>query len=205
MDCSLPGSSVHGILQARKLEWVATSFSRDLSDPGLEPRSPTLQADFLPSEPPGKPWWVWTKLQTLGTRQENKRKEEGLLDSYPPVSFFAPRVRLFSLEHAPSWGRCGWGSQLGIKESLLTKQWGGCGLGVLVDVAVWPWYGRDAGSYSAHAPSPPCLPPGFYQNQASFPLACQNSNSIETSLLLTLALRRLIKDLFYYGAADFLI
>ena len=29
MDCSLPGSSVHGTLQARILEWVAISFSRD--------------------------------------------------------------------------------------------------------------------------------------------------------------------------------
>ena len=36
MDCSLPGSSVHGILQARILEWVAISFSKgiDLPDPG---------------------------------------------------------------------------------------------------------------------------------------------------------------------------
>ena len=34
MNCSPPGSSVHGILQARILEWVAISFSRDLSDPG---------------------------------------------------------------------------------------------------------------------------------------------------------------------------
>ena len=34
MDCSLPGSSVHGILQARILEWVAISFSRG-SNPGL--------------------------------------------------------------------------------------------------------------------------------------------------------------------------
>ena len=29
----------------------------DLPNPGIEPRSPTLQADSLPSEPPGKPWW----------------------------------------------------------------------------------------------------------------------------------------------------
>ena len=36
MDCSRPGSSVHGISQARILEWVAISFSRDLSDPGME-------------------------------------------------------------------------------------------------------------------------------------------------------------------------
>ena len=55
MDCSLPGFSVHGILQARVLEWVAISFSRDLPNPGIEPRSPTLQADALLSEPAGKP------------------------------------------------------------------------------------------------------------------------------------------------------
>ena len=56
MDCSLPSSSVYGILQARILEWVAISFSRgsDLPNPGMEPRSPGLQADSLPSEPPGK-------------------------------------------------------------------------------------------------------------------------------------------------------
>ena len=36
---------VHGILQARVLEWVAFSFSRDLPNPGIEPRPPTLQVD----------------------------------------------------------------------------------------------------------------------------------------------------------------
>ena len=36
MDCSPPGSSVHGILQARILEWIAIPFSRDLPDPGIE-------------------------------------------------------------------------------------------------------------------------------------------------------------------------
>ena len=56
MDCSLPVSSVHGIFQARTLEWVAISFSRGSSNPGIESRSPTLlQADALLSEPPGKP------------------------------------------------------------------------------------------------------------------------------------------------------
>ena len=39
MDCSLPVSSVHGILQTRMLEWVAIPFSRALSDPGIESRS----------------------------------------------------------------------------------------------------------------------------------------------------------------------
>ena len=52
MDCSLPGSSIHGIFQARILEWVAISFSRDLPDPGIEPGSLALQADALLSEPP---------------------------------------------------------------------------------------------------------------------------------------------------------
>ena len=46
---------VHGILQARILEWLAFLFSRDLPNPGMEPRSPSLQVDSLPVEPPGKP------------------------------------------------------------------------------------------------------------------------------------------------------
>ena len=55
VDCSLPGSSVHGILQARILEWVACPSPGDLPDPGIRPRSPALQADSLPAELPGKP------------------------------------------------------------------------------------------------------------------------------------------------------
>ena len=51
IDCSLPGSSVHEILQARILEWVARSPG-DLPDPGLEHKSPALQSDSLPSELP---------------------------------------------------------------------------------------------------------------------------------------------------------
>ena len=45
MDCNPPGSSIHGISQARILEWVAVSFSRKEFRPGIEPRSPALQAD----------------------------------------------------------------------------------------------------------------------------------------------------------------
>ena len=43
MDSSLPGSAVHGIFQARILEWAAISFSRDLPNPGIEPGSPAFQ------------------------------------------------------------------------------------------------------------------------------------------------------------------
>ena len=49
MDCT-----VHGILQAKILEWVAVPFSRDRPNPGIEPRSPALQADSLLVEPFGK-------------------------------------------------------------------------------------------------------------------------------------------------------
>ena len=45
--------TVHGILQARTLEWVAFSFSGDLPNPGIEPRSPALQVDSLLAEPQG--------------------------------------------------------------------------------------------------------------------------------------------------------
>ena len=45
--------TVHGILQARILEWVAFPFSRVLPNPGIESRSPALLADSLPAEPQG--------------------------------------------------------------------------------------------------------------------------------------------------------
>ena len=56
LDCSLPGSSVHGILQARILEWVAMPSSRGSSQPRDQTEvSSTLWADSVPSEPSGKP------------------------------------------------------------------------------------------------------------------------------------------------------
>ena len=42
MDYSTPGSSAHGILQARILEWVDIPFSGDFPYPGIEPGSPAL-------------------------------------------------------------------------------------------------------------------------------------------------------------------
>ena len=46
---------VHGILQAKMLEWVDFLSPGDLPNPGIEPRSPALQVDSLPAEPPEKP------------------------------------------------------------------------------------------------------------------------------------------------------
>ena len=46
---------VHGIIQAKILEWVAISFSRASSQPKIEPASSALAGSFFTTEPPGKP------------------------------------------------------------------------------------------------------------------------------------------------------
>ena len=65
IDCSPAGSFVHGILQARILEWTAISFSRGSSRPGIEPRSPALHAASFLSESPGKPQSCGAQTQLL--------------------------------------------------------------------------------------------------------------------------------------------
>ena len=58
LNCSPPGFSIHGIFQARTLEWVAISYSRRSSQPGIKPTSlvsPTLEGGFFTIMPPGKP------------------------------------------------------------------------------------------------------------------------------------------------------
>ena len=61
MDYGPPGSSIHGIFQARMQELVVISFSRGSFDPGIEPASPALAGGFFTTEPPEKsqkehPW-----------------------------------------------------------------------------------------------------------------------------------------------------
>ena len=51
MDCSPPGSSVHGILRQGSWSGLSCPPPGDFPDPGMEPRSSALQADSLPSEP----------------------------------------------------------------------------------------------------------------------------------------------------------
>ena len=57
------------------LEWIAISFSRGSSDPGIKPGSPALQADALPSEPPGKPKVHGDQL--FNGKDVNCAKDEG--------------------------------------------------------------------------------------------------------------------------------
>ena len=64
--CDPMDYAVHGILQARILEWVAFPFSRGSSNPGIEPGSPALQADSLLSEPPRKPTALWN-IELMGS------------------------------------------------------------------------------------------------------------------------------------------
>ena len=66
MECRPPGSSVHGILQARILEWVAMPSSRGSSNRGIELSLSCLlhwQAGSLPPAPPGKPITRYRKGQ----------------------------------------------------------------------------------------------------------------------------------------------
>ena len=51
MDCSLPGSSIHGILQARTLEWVAISFSKETSHQNPNQGLPFLSSELKNLEP----------------------------------------------------------------------------------------------------------------------------------------------------------
>jgi len=54
VDCNLPGSSVHGIFQARILEWLPFLPLGDFPGPGVKPTSPALAGRFFTTAPPGK-------------------------------------------------------------------------------------------------------------------------------------------------------
>ena len=93
MDCSPPGSSVSGILQARMLQWVSISSSRGSSRPRdrspfcfTAGRSPASQADPLQRSLPGSPFFF---------RKASKRKKH----SIPPSAHVLHPPRLFKLWH----------------------------------------------------------------------------------------------------------
>ena len=107
MDCSLPGSSVHGNFLARIMEWVPFPSPGDSPNPGIEPRFPALQADSLHSEPPGKSFphldlqkrtrlwrmiwtpgqdWIWGTMNdvwcisSVGQRKKNVDRRWSIVD-----------------------------------------------------------------------------------------------------------------------------
>ena len=67
INCSPPGTSVHGMGFSRQEYWSGLPFPSPgvLPDPGIKPRSPALQADSLLTEPPGKPQRV-VSMSNLG-------------------------------------------------------------------------------------------------------------------------------------------
>ena len=81
MNRSLPGSSVHGILQARILEWVAISFSRVSSQ--RRDRTPGLPhcGQTLPSESPGKPYWSTSPNKSLWLEEMSHSLTQRLLEN----------------------------------------------------------------------------------------------------------------------------
>ena len=78
IDCSPPGSSVHGILQARVLEWVAMPTSRVSSQPKDLLSLLHQQEGSLPLAPPGK-----SKGMSIGLHFCGKRKRDFLTQNNP--------------------------------------------------------------------------------------------------------------------------
>ena len=65
VNYNLPGSFVHGISRHEYLSGLPFPSPGDLPNPGIKPQSPALQADSLPSEPPGKPHLTVLQLKIL--------------------------------------------------------------------------------------------------------------------------------------------
>ena len=105
MDFSLPGSSVHGIFQARILEWIALPSSRGSSWPGIEPSSlmpPALAGEFFTT---GTTWEVLglcTEMQLIFVSDSSVQfshslvssslQPHGLQHTRPPCPSPTPRV-----------------------------------------------------------------------------------------------------------------
>ena len=100
MDCTLPGSSVHRILQATSLEWVAISFSRWSSQPRNETRISCTAGRFFTNRAWGKPYSLvdWRKWKTLETETE-----QDLAGSWAWKPFCAPQFFFVGIRLWPLW------------------------------------------------------------------------------------------------------
>ena len=88
MDCSLPGSSIHGIFQARVLKWVATSFSRGSSRPRHRTQVSHIAGRRLPSEPPGKGSRFGKETGTISKYKRQKQELNSNPDTRVMVFYF---------------------------------------------------------------------------------------------------------------------
>ena len=160
MDCSPPGSSVHGIFQARILGWVPVPSPGGRPDPGIEPWSLALQAYSFPAELPGKlpnTSHLSTKLAHLHSTLLTLEARANT-DMLPPNHLF-----LSSLQRRPSWATtaaCTWRSSCPWSctprqrtcpsascPSELTGCWWPPPPGTLPTPCVWSWTGGVSSSW----------------------------------------------------------
>ena len=85
--CSLPSSSVHGILQARYWSGLPFPSPGDLPDPGIDPWSPALQADFFTI-------WVIREARVLWNLLASKSEGAGYTWNSHLVSVRMPHCRI---------------------------------------------------------------------------------------------------------------
>ena len=106
MDCSPPGSSVFGISQARRLEWVAISFSRGSSQLKASTHISSLAGGCFTTEPPGKPKSLLNLVPHAGSRQDEGNRGvaslEPLTSRAPPAP---PSTRRGRQKQQPRQGR----------------------------------------------------------------------------------------------------
>ena len=101
MDCSLPGSSVHGIFQARTLEWVAISFSRR----SFPPRDWTWVSHIV-----GRRFTIWATKEVL-PRLHIKKQRCNFANKGPSsqsYGFSSSHVWLRELDHKEGWAPKNW-------------------------------------------------------------------------------------------------
>ena len=106
-------SPVHGILQARILEWVTIPFSRGSSQPRDQTQSPALQVDSLPAEPQGKPKNTGvgslSLLQRIFLTQESNWAflhctAGGCLPTSQSYGFSSSHLWMWELDYKEGWG-----------------------------------------------------------------------------------------------------
>ena len=101
MDYSPPGSSVHGILQARKLEWVAIPSSKGSSQPRDQTRvsltAPTLAGRFFTTSTTWEaPFFIYFALMFVGKQDRTEKQAPGVLTSYQNTWILVPVLLLIS-------------------------------------------------------------------------------------------------------------
>ena len=143
MDSSLPGSSVHGILQARILEWVAISFSRRSSQPRNRMGVSCIAGRSLPVKLQGKPSLVWInenskEIQPVYPKGDQSWVFFGGTDvEDETLILWLPDAKSWFIGKDPDAGK-DWG-----QEKKMTTGWDGW----MASPTQWTWVWVDTGSW----------------------------------------------------------